>query len=137
MKQQGRDAMKWLVNALLHVHLSPEIKKAERQLLAVRDFTVNLRFMELWDVVRQHWTEDREDIVLMKPVKERLTTLGHKLEADYEARNLRGELGAFSSAASHIKRPAEKRQGLVVPAPPPGYAGQPEHRREFAYYTYC
>ena len=132
MTRQGQQAVEWLVNALLSAWCSPKLKQAGRRLLAKRKFTANLGFMHLWhERPGEHYGERT---VLMTPIKRKLEELGHELEDDYEAQNLRERVGnVWLELHPLVREAGGARQGLIVPAPEPGWNGRPAHRREFAY----
>ena len=69
-------ATEWLVNAVRHAHLSPTIKKAGRDLMACRSFTVNLEYLKSW---RQ---------ILMPELKAALVALGDEAKRANAACNL-------------------------------------------------
>lgn len=139
MKEQGAKAVEWLVQALLAAWCSDELKKHGRRLLAVRAFTANLRFMQLWHetATASHTSvESQKRTVLMAPICARLDELGHELEANYTAESLYDRLGGLTLPLHPLvakKGKGEARQGLCVPTPPPGWHGRPKHRGEFVY----
>ena len=139
MKEQGAQAVEWLVQALLAAWCSDELKKHGRRLLAVRAFTANLRFMQLWHettTASNTVVESKTRTVLMAPICRRLNELGHELEANYVADSLYDRLRGLTLPLHPLvakKGKGQARQGLCVPAPPPGWHGRPKHRGEFVY----
>ena len=139
MKEQGAKAVEWLVQALLAAWCSDNLKTQGRRLLAVRAFTANLRFMQLWHettTASNTSVETKTQTVLMTPICSKLEQLGQVLEENYVADSLYNRLGSLVLPLHPLvekKGKGNARQGLCVPAPPPGWYGRPKHRGEFVY----
>jgi hypothetical protein len=116
-------AVKWLVKAVAHAHLSPTlIKPAGRALLAQRSFTNNLGNFNAYSIDGNHtylgavWGH-----ILMPKLDAKLTALGEEARTFNVHANVATELGSAAVAACstrHLSYPpgSRARQDQAMPA---------------------
>lgn len=104
--QNGIEAAQWLVEVVAAAHLSKKIKAAGRELMATRNFAVNLEAFYLEAGSGYRGTRTVWDEILMKQLDAKLAALGEEARAVNEKENISDELGSEAVAAISTRHAA-------------------------------